>query len=122
MLVYAEGSGEVTANASDTDTANRFGELFGTALGGMILSAYVGEGNNFDESVLNTYTNELMPLLTILSDGLDNEAKLADGVVGLVNVLGYPTGMELRGSASGSIANLMIHFVLASPDAQLIQK
>ncbi len=123
-VVYAEGVGSISANLSDQAAAQSFGEWFGAAIGGMTFGLYIGENGaaSVDVNLTNKFTNDLLPLTTVLTSELSSDEKLANGVVGTATVLGYPTGLEMKGVAMGTSVLMTMKIMVTSSDGKLLVK
>ena len=119
---YSECAGEITVSVTDTDAMNRFGEWIGAAFGGSVLSVYIAEGNPADNAAISTFNNDITPLLSALITGLSDETLLANGTVSISPILGYPSGIEVRGYVEGGSVTLKLRIVVTGADGQLIQK
>ena len=106
-VVYGEAIGSITASAGDSSSASKFGEWFGASIAGMVLGMYIGENgmNAVTDSVGTQFQNG--PVL--------------DGQVpaGVSTVAGYPTGLEVSGSVSGTSITLNMRIIVASPGCTL---
>ena len=118
--VYVVCEGSVSASFSNKETVREFGSWFGSALGGICLAFYMADHPDapLDEELLTRFTNDgeaMLSSLTALNDG----KKVAEGVAFTAPVLGYPTGMEGSGTASGQSAILNMKLVVTSEDGVL---
>ena len=116
-VVYGEAIGSITANAGNTTSASKFGEWFGASIAGMVLGMYIGENgmNAVTDSVGTQFQNDLMPLVKVLQDGLTTPTALMNGLASVSTVAGYPTGLEVSGSVSGTSITLNMRIIVASP-------
>ena len=124
-VVYAEGVGSITFDDTpDQDSARKFGEWFGASIGGMSYGFYIGENGaeSVDENLSNKYTNDLLSLVSGMTESMSDEAKLMKGVVFNGSILGYPSGLEVHGTAYGAGGSLEMKVIVTSADGQLITK
>ena len=118
-VVYSEAIG--TATISDAESAEKFGEWFGAAVGGSVIAFYIGENGaeSLDASVTNKFTNDLMGLVAFLQNGSTTDEQLAEGMVYTTTCLDYPTGMEISGSADGSGVTMALRILVSTKDGQM---
>ena len=122
-VVYTESIGTLTVKADDSDAAERFGSWFGAALSGAALGFYIND-NGLDSlgetNLYNRFTNDLIPYLTALTSmGAKGDAALAEGFVCISPVLGYPAGLEIKGTAADDTISLSLRVIVMTPGGQL---
>ncbi len=120
---YVQGSGSLTVDLSDSESAEMFGQWLGAALSGSCLSIYIGEESPEDiTEVATQFQNELTPLLYSVTSKLTSDEQLKNGVADIATVVNYPCGMEMSGSTDGTTVTLNMQFYVGSKDAQLVIK
>ena len=120
-VVYTVAEGSAALDVNDSDSANTFGQWFGVAVSGSVVSLCMGEGNTSilsDSNLEATLQADITPLVDILMNDFD-EASLAKGKAATSLVLGYPAGLEVSGGAVGTLVNLNMKIVVTSADGQL---
>ena len=123
-VVYAEGDGDLVIDFSDAESATKFGEWFGASLGGMIFSFQIGDHGpeSLNEETVGRYSDELMAMINEVTDNMNDDEKMANGFANRAVVLDYPTGLETRGSISGSIFSITMHILVSSADGKMALK
>ena len=109
-----------TFSATDTSSATKFGECLGAVLGGGCSGLAICElGVDELKKVAANFQSEITPLLTTLVGGFTSADKLAEGVAGTATGMGYPVGLDLVGSVSGTDITLTMRIIITSKDGQL---
>ncbi len=117
---YVQGSGSLTVDLSDSESAEMFGQWLGAALSGSCLSIYIGEESPEDiTEVATQFQNELTPLLYSVTSKLTSDEQLKNGVADVTTVLGYPAGLEISGDTDGSVVTLNMRIFVGSKDARI---
>ena len=123
-VVYAEGNGDLVIDFNDAESATKFGEWFGASLGGMIFSFQIGDHGleSLNEETVGRYSDELMAMINEVTDNMNDYGKMTNGFANWAVVLDYPTGLETRGSISGSIFYVTMHILVSSADGKMALK
>lgn len=123
-VVYTEAFGSISVDMSDMASVQQFGSWFGAAMSGMDMAYFISEvgSANITAEIQTQFTNELNAMVALLGADLDDEAKLRNGAVEVVTVLGYPCGMEIRGSSSGNLITLDMKVIVTGTDGVLAAK
>ena len=118
-VVYSEAIG--TATISDAESAEKFGEWFGAAVGGSVISLLIGEKGTqaLDEDATNRFTNDLMGLVAFLQGGSTTDEQLAKGAVYTTTCLDYPTGLEITGIAGSTGVTMSLRILVSVQDGQM---
>ena len=120
-VLYVKGEGTLVMTAGDNSAAEKFGQWFGATISGGVLGLYIGEEGPAAATTeaTETFQSELKPLLATLQDGLTSEEELMNGVASTVTVLGYPTGLAVDGSISGTTITLNMTILVSAKDGTL---
>jgi hypothetical protein len=117
-VVYTDCAGSVTIKDSDAESAQRFGEWFGCALGSSVLSLYLGESGNTSLSadILEKYTADIGSFASELQ--ACTERQMLNGLVITRTVLDYPASLEINGTRKGNIVTINMRVMVTGRNAK----
>lgn len=113
------GEGSTVFTADTVDNAKKLGEWFGASLAGVVLTVYAAENGNLNESLATQLQEELQPMVSVL--GALSDDAVQNGVATTVNVLGYPCGLAVSGSAVGSVGTLKMKIGITGTDGKIVE-
>ena len=111
-VIYTDCAGSITINDDDAESASRFGEWFGCAIGGSVLSLHLGESGNtsISSEELEKYSADVNNIVSELQTY--TEQQMLNGCVITKPVLDYPTSLEINGTRNGKIVTINIRAVV----------
>ena len=124
-VVYAEGTGTIPVDLTNSESLRTFGEWFGASISCMGFSMFIGENGAEafnDGSAMATFQDDLNSFVTELQGGMNSASEILNGFVITSTILGYPAGLEVKGSLDGGSVTLAMRVVVCSKDGNLTKK